>query len=66
MILTKVRRFAQVPAGAMSEFRSHQTKCVVEEKIEEQENENNDYMVRDVVGAKDFGLTFKNTTDFYI
>lgn len=49
MILTKVRSFVQVSAGSMSELRSHQTKCVVEETKEEQETENNDYMVRVVV-----------------
>jgi hypothetical protein len=56
----------QVLAGSMSELRSHQRKNVPEEKIEELGNENNDYMLRVVVGAKDIGLKFKNTTDFYI
>jgi hypothetical protein len=46
MIQAKVRSFVQDSVRSMSDLRSHQTKCVVEEKIEEQENENNDYMVR--------------------
>jgi hypothetical protein len=48
-VLTNVRSFAKVSAGSMSDLRRLHTECLVEEKPEDQENENNGCIVRVVV-----------------